>query len=83
MKVGLNASAGEVDQKAGCEHLADGDGVSRQRGPGCEEGHGDGERGDDAAQENGGQEVDVRMAELTFPGQRGEPQRGENPCDPL
>ena len=83
VKVGFDASAGEVDEQRAHQHLGDGDRVTRRRLAGPKPPQESGEQADRAADDDGRPDMEMRAADRTGPGKRRHPQREHDPGDPL
>ncbi len=83
MKVRLDSSAGDADQKRGHQHLAYGDDIPRNGSTGPRAGQPDGEKADCATQKDCGPHVNVNRTGLSYPGIGRDQQRHRNRGDPL
>jgi len=79
----FNAPAGQVNQQRGGQHLSHGDNVAGQHFPGLGEREEDGEARNGAAQQEGRPDVQMDVADLSNPRLRGNPQGGNDACEPL
>ncbi|HVC92589.1 MAG TPA: hypothetical protein VND64_02815 [Pirellulales bacterium] len=83
MKVRFDASAGQVDQQSGPQHLSDGNHMARDCAPGIEHREKDRQAGERAADKHRGPHVDVNRAPRSGPSQGRETKRGGHSRDPL
>ena len=83
MKVGLDSSAGQVNEQCAHQHLRDGDRVAREGLTRPQHGEQGWKQGDQAAEHDGRPDVQVDGADGTGPCQRRHPQREDDAGDPL
>ena len=83
MKVGLDASAGQMDEQRAHQHLRNGDDVARRRHARPEQSEERRKQADDAAEDDRRPHVQVGPADGSIPRQRRHPQREDNPHEPL
>ena len=83
VKVGLDASAGQVDEQRAHQHLRDGDGVARRGLARPQDGEQRREQADEAAEHDRRPDVQVDAADGARPRQRRDPQREDDAGDPL
>ena len=83
VKMGFDASAGEVDEQRAHQHLRDGDGVARRGLARSKQPQESGNRLIDAADDDRRPDVQMRATDGTGPGKRRHPQREHDAGDPL
>ena len=83
MKVGLDSSAGQVNEQRAHQHLRDGDRVARRGLARSQNGEERREHADEAAEHDGRPDVQVDRADGAGPRQRRHPHREDDAGDPL